>query len=383
MVVAFIPARGGSKSIPLKNIKKFCGKPLIYWNLFALENTSAIDKIIVSTDSDTIRDTVLSFNFKKVTIISRSEITATDTATTECSILEYLSSSQLADDDIFILSQVTSPLTTKEDFELAIEKFTAGKFDSLLSCVRCYRFFWSDDGEPLNYNYMHRPRRQDFSGQLMENGAIYISKVKNIKQSGNRLSGKIGIYEMKEETAFEIDEEHDWIILEQLMYKKQGENFASNKKIKLFISDIDGVLTDGGMYYSEKGDELKKFNAKDGMAFELLKNKGIMTALITSEKTKIAQARADKLKINYLIQNSKNKGKLDSALALCNKLNIDISNVLYVGDDINCKELLEQAGFAFCPSDAVECIKNIKNITVCNKSGGKGVIREIVDTLFL
>lgn len=108
----------------------------------------------------------------------------------------------------------------------------------------------------------------------MENGALYINSVRNIVSLRNRLSGKIGLYVMPEYTATEIDEPDDWIILEHLMQRHMLSRSANGKKkIKLFLSDVDGVLTDGGMYYSEKGDELKKFNTRDGMAFRLLHEK--------------------------------------------------------------------------------------------------------------
>ena len=112
-VIAFIPARGGSKSIPLKNIKGLCGKPLIYWSIKAL-NRSIVDKIVVATDSDVIRKTVLEFNFSKVEIYDRDSRNATDDASTESVMLEYIEKSELLDSDIFMLVQATSPFTHPE-----------------------------------------------------------------------------------------------------------------------------------------------------------------------------------------------------------------------------------------------------------------------------
>ena len=219
MAVAFIPARGSSKSIPLKNIKHLNGKPLIYWSIVALQNTAYVDEIIVATDSEEIAKTVVSFNFSKVKIYMRKAENATDTATTESVMLEYIEQSNLQNDDIFMLVQATSPLTQTKHFEKALELYNKNKYDSLLSCVRNYRFFWNDDGTSKNYDYRNRPRRQDFDGQLMENGAFYINTVGGIKKYQNRLCGKIGIYEMPEYTATEIDEPGDWIIVENIMKK--------------------------------------------------------------------------------------------------------------------------------------------------------------------
>lgn len=385
-VVAFIPVRGGSKSIPLKNIKEFCGKPLVCWNVEALQNANRIDEIIVATDSDKIKEVLKSSNYSKVKIFDRNEENAKDTASTESVILEYLNKdgSKLDGNDIFMLVQATSPLTQSLHFSEALDQYFNNNYDSLITCVRSYRFFWNENGTSQNYDYSKRPRRQDFNGTLMENGAFYINTVQNIKKDKNRLSGKIGIYEMPEYTSAEIDEPDDWFILENLMKKyvlninKKENDFS---RIKLFLSDVDGVLTDGGMYYSENGDELKKFNTRDGMAFQLLREHGIKIGIVTSENTNIVKNRSKKLKMDYLIQGKAFGGKLDAVKNLCEKENINLSEVAYVGDDLNCFDLLSSVGFAFCPKDACSKIKKIDAVYVMDKIGGDGVIRKIVDDI--
>ena len=283
--IAFIPVRGGSKSIPLKNIKPFCGKPLVCWNIEALERCPHVDKIIVATDSDEIWQTVDKQNYQKTTLYRRSAENACDTASTESVMLEYIRYAQPVDTDIFMLVQATSPLTETIHFTEALQMFHQGEYDSIITCVRNYRFFWKEDGSSINYDYRNRPRRQNFKGMLMENGAFYISTVGNVKESQNRLSGNIGIYEMPEYTATEIDEPDDWIVLEELMRRHVlSKNHKKDyKDIRLFLSDVDGTLTDGGMYYSENGDELKKFNTRDGMGMNMLQNAGVKTGIVTSE----------------------------------------------------------------------------------------------------
>ena len=215
--IAFIPVRGGSKSIPLKNIKLFCGKPLVCWNIEALEACNLVDEVIVATDSDDIWNTVESRHYTKTKLYRRSAENACDTASTESVMLEYIQYAQLPKENIFMLVQATSPLTEDIHFTEALQMYSKGGYDSILTCVRNYRFFWNENGSSMNYDYMNRPRRQNFQGTLMENGAFYINTVGNILKSGNRLCGKIGIYEMPEYTATEIDEPDDWIILESLM----------------------------------------------------------------------------------------------------------------------------------------------------------------------
>lgn len=215
--IAFIPVRGGSKSIPLKNIKPFCGKPLVCWNIEALEACPLIDEVVVATDSDEIEQVVLAGNYKKSHIYRRSAENACDSASTESVMLEYIHYAQLSQEVIFMLVQATSPLTQTSHFTEALKQYGQGKYDSMLTCVRNKRFFWNVDGTSMNYDYKHRPRRQEFDGMLMENGAFYINTVANILKSGNRLSGCIGIYEMPEYTSFEIDEPDDWAVMENLM----------------------------------------------------------------------------------------------------------------------------------------------------------------------
>ena len=174
--IAFIPVRGGSKSIPLKNIKLFCGKPLVCWNIEALENCSLVDEIVIATDSDEIECAVVAQSYKKTVIYRRLAENASDTATTESVMLEYIKLAKLNELDVFMLVQATSPLTGTLHFTEALSIYKQGKYDSMLTCVRNYRFFWNEDGTPLNYDYHKRPRRQNFSGMLMENGAFCLRR---------------------------------------------------------------------------------------------------------------------------------------------------------------------------------------------------------------
>lgn len=381
-VIAFIPVRGGSKSIPLKNIKPFCGKPLVCWNIEALENCSEVDEVIVATDSDAIWTTVEKQNYKKTKLYRRSAENACDTASTESVMLEYIHNANISEDNIFMLVQVTSPLTETTHFSEALQMYAKGEYDSIITCVRNFRFFWNEDGTSMNYDYMNRPRRQNFNGMLMENGAFYINIVKNILGNGNRLGGKIGIYEMPEYTATEIDEPDDWIILENLMRKHVlAHTSADAPSIKLFLSDIDGTLTDGGMYYSENGDELKKFNTRDGMGMSMLREKGIKVGIVTSEDRDLNKRRAEKLNLDFFYQGKKNGGKLSVAQEICEKMGISLNEVAYIGDDVNCIELLSAVGLAACPADATDKVKAIPGIKVMSKKGGEGCVREFCEML--
>ncbi|MBD5509247.1 MAG: acylneuraminate cytidylyltransferase family protein [Lachnospiraceae bacterium] len=235
MYAALIPVRGGSKSIPLKNVKEFCGKPLVYWTVKAANECKKIDKVYVSTDSKVIRETVKGFGFEKVEVIGRSGKNATDTASTESVMAEFAYNYQF---DNLILIQATSPLLMREDLEKGIELFEQPGVDSVLSSVRQKRFCWKErDGysHPVNYDFNHRPRRQEFDGYLVENGAFYIISKPLFLATNCRLAGNIKTVEMSEDTYYEIDEPSDWIIMEELMKRRQ-KKLSQNKipPIKLF-----------------------------------------------------------------------------------------------------------------------------------------------------
>lgn len=377
MNIAFIPVRGGSKSIPLKNIKEMNGKPLVYWTVKAACESDNIDKVYVATDSDIIKSTVENFDFDKVCVISRSAESASDTASTEFAMLEFADKYTF---DNIVLIQATSPLLKAADIDGGFELFNTENCDSVLSVVRQYRFIWENDKNgtalPVNYDVFNRPRRQDFNGFLMENGAFYITSKELLLKSQNRVSGKIKAYEMSEDTAFEIDEPNDWIIIEQLMRK--SEKKLRNKKIKMLLTDCDGCLTDGGMYYSENGDELKKFNTRDGMAFAMLREKGIITGIVTGENVELNRRRAEKMRVDELHMGISDKLTVVKELAL--KYGLTLDEIAYVGDDINDLPVLKMVGLSCCPNDAVEEVKAAVDY-ISDVKGGNGVIRNVFDNV--
>jgi len=217
MNIAFIPARCGSKSIRFKNIKEFCGKPLIYWSLLTLQKSALIDEVYVATDCSDISNIVENFDFKKVKVYLRDGENAKDESSTEAVMIEFLQKNSFAGDDLFLLVQATSPTTTTQDIDTAIKKLQDENKDSLLSVVREKKFFWDDNAKPINYDFRNRPRRQDFNGILLENGAFYINTVANVLRDKNRLSGEIALYEMQDYNNIDIDEEVDWAIAETYM----------------------------------------------------------------------------------------------------------------------------------------------------------------------
>jgi len=150
------------------------------------------------------------------------------------------------------------------------------------------------------------------------------------------------------------------------------------KKIKLVISDVDGVLTDGGMYYSEKGEELKKFNTRDGMAVELLQKNKIPVILMTKENSKIVLQRAKKIRIKKLYIGIINKE--EKLPEICKKFKVSLKDIAYIGDDINDLEIMKKVGFSASPNNAIDQVKK-KSHYICKLNGGEGVLREVVELI--
>ena len=209
MIRAIIPARAGSKGIESKNIKSFLGKPLIEWVIRAVEGAGIVP--VVATDGDEIADIALGLGAE---VFRWSKESAGDLTPTEHVVFEWMD--KFDSSDIVIVAQATSPYTTSSDIVRVMNMI--GSYDSVVSVQRVYRFFWEDSPSgvyAMNYTPSDRPMRQNNKGVLMENGALYVSTVGAMVESGCRVSGKIGAWEM--DYGFELDSLEDWKIGEKIM----------------------------------------------------------------------------------------------------------------------------------------------------------------------
>lgn len=360
-----------------------CGKPLVYWTVAAACGCNAIDAVYVATDSEQIRETVGAFkaeggDFAKVQVIARSAESASDTASTESAMLEFANALEF---EHIVLIQATSPLLTSDDLDRGFALYEEEDTDSVLSVVRQKRFNWNVDAagnaKEINYDCFHRPRRQEFDGYCVENGAFYITSRQRLLDTGNRISGRIKACEMSEDTFFEIDEPEDWLIIEMLLERRLRAQH-DKCRIKMLLTDCDGCLTDGGMYYSENGDELKKFSTQDGLGFRLLREQGILGGIVTGEDTKLVARRAQKLKLDVLKMGVRDK--LTVVKELCNEYGVALSEVAYVGDDVNDLELLKAVGFSASVPNALKVVRDSVDF-VTERPGGSGAIREVIEKI--
>lgn len=371
--IAFIPVRGGSKSIPLKNIKRMLNKPLVFWVIDAALKSKLYSAIVISTDHDEIKALINNHYGDALRIIERSLDVSTDIATTESVMLEFSEKYQF---DTITLLQATSPLLESTHLINAFAEYKKKKYDSLLSVVNQKRFIWEKTANnfyvPTNYDLSKRPRRQNQKGFWVENGAFYITKRELLIKSKNRISKNIGIYEMPESSYFEIDEPNDWVVVESLLKKSYEKQFDLSK-IKCVLTDVDGVLTDAGMYYSNKGHALTKFNTRDGMGFKKLKNAGFIVGVISGESNDMSLKRFKKLNLDVIRLGVSDKST--ELTNICKEYNLNFENIAYIGDDLNDLEILNNVGFSASPADGEYAIKAIVDF-VTKEKGGHGAFRE-------
>ena len=369
--IGFIPLRKGSKGIVNKNKRKMVGRPLFTWVL-GEAIFSNLDEIYIYTDDEEIMAFVeKEYHWtNKVKALLRSKDSANDTASTEFAMLEFCESLNY-DFDVFCLLQATSPFTKSEDINTCLSKIDE-HYDSALTVVNTHRFLWNEDGTPINYTPLKRPRRQDFKGLLIENGAVYTTTKASLQNSKNRVGDKVALVKMLEESLMEIDTESDWIAVESLLIERQ-KRAKESKRITHIVLDVDGVFTDGTITYTEDGEHTKSFDMRDGMGLEILRQFDVEVLIMTSENSQLVAKRMEKLKIEQVFLGVKDKYTLLKNIVT--KDNISFSNVAYMGDDVNDLTNICSVGWSFAPNNATDIVK-INADVVLAKNSGAGAIRE-------
>jgi len=342
--IAIIPLRKGSKTILGKNKRKLVGRHLFCWVLTEAI-FSNLDEVYVFTDDLSIKEFVENqYQWSpKVKVLLRNNENANDSASTE--------------------------------INKCLAKITDESFDSVVSVVRTHRFTWNEDGTPKNYNIFKRPRRQDFEGLLIENGAVYASTKEAFLESKNRVSGKIGLIKMPEESLLEIDTKTDWVAIEHILINRLKKG-KETSKITHLVLDVDGVFTDGSVFYSKDGELSKQFDMRDGMGLEILRETGVEVMVMTSEQSEIVAQRMKKLKIKDVFLGVKDK------YAYLNKIVIEkslsLNNIAYVGDDVNDLANICSVGWSLIPKNATLIVKQYADVILPYNSGN-GAIRSACD----
>ncbi len=378
-VIAIIPARGGSKSIPGKNIISFCGKPLIAWSIECALQSGCVDKVYVTTDDVEIAEVSRRYGAE---VIMRPAELATDTASSDAALLHAIAEIEKQKKvDVVLFLQATSPLRTSNDIADAVALFFKERADSLFSAAKLDDFCaWKKDGNEYHsatFDYLNRGRRQDREPYFLENGSLYLFKNELFKKNKNRMGGKIAVSLMPLWKSYEIDNADDLETCEYYMKRKilggEQQNIIFDN-IELVVYDFDGVFTDNKVTLSENGIESVVVNRADGLAIDLLKQLGIRQIIISTETNSVVAARANKLKLQVMrgVENKK-----DVLCRYCMDNRIDLKKVVYVGNDINDYEAMTSVGYPVCPSDAVREVREMSKL-VLGAKGGEGVVRELL-----
>lgn len=377
MRLAIIPARGGSKRIPRKNLIRLGGIPLLTHSIRHAQDSRSVDQVIVSTDDDEIASVAIG---EGAEVIHRPATLSGDDASSESALIHVLDTRRDAgksDPDLIVFLQCTSPVRDQGDVDRAIEALERHDADSALSVCETKRFIWkagADGPAPVNYDFRARKREQDFDPQYQENGSIYLCKPWILRQHNNRLGGRIVLYEMDYWSSFQIDTPEDVELCEWILGKRRPAGGRWPAELGLVVFDFDGVMTDGTVIVHQNGESVV-CSRRDGLGVEALRRAGVPALVLSKETNPIVTARADKLKIPCV------QGIDDKAAFLRRYLDehgIPASSVAFVGDDINDIECLKMVGLPVVVQDAHPAARR-EAALVLNAPGGRGAVREFCD----
>lgn len=378
--VGIIPARGGSKGIPRKNLQIVGGKSLVGRCVSSLSFALGNDAVFVSTD-DT--DIALEVACHGGGVIDRHEDIAGDTASSEAAILHALEvlEGQGQKPDVVVFAQCTSPFIAPEEVTYAVEQVASGKYDVMFAAVQSHSFIWhkTPEGRMEGINHTHlkpRLRRQDMEPQYRETGAFYVMKADGFKKTKNRFFGRVGIVD-SQMPPFEIDDPDDLILAKAFAANHASKNSKKLRNLKLLVMDFDGVHTDDTVIVLPDGSEAVTCSRRDGMGLELLRKAGFKLLILSKETNTIVQRRAQKLNIPCLNAVEDKESILDQWLSVNS---ISWNETAYVGNDVNDIACMRRAGFSFCPLDAHTKAKSEAD-WVLEAAGGKGAVREVCDLL--
>uniref|UniRef100_A0A4W4GLG8 N-acylneuraminate cytidylyltransferase n=1 Tax=Electrophorus electricus TaxID=8005 RepID=A0A4W4GLG8_ELEEL len=377
-VAALILARGGSKGIPLKNIKILAGVPLIGWVVRAALNSELLDSVWVSTDHDEIERVA---NLWGAQVIRRSPEVSRDSSSSLETIQEFL---RLRPEvDIVCHIQATSPCLHPYHINEALKMITDKGYDYVFSVVRRHQFRWSEVNKgkngkntiPLNINLAKRPRRQDWAGELFENGSFYFYK-REILENGLQQCGRIAYYEMLPEHSVDIDVDIDWPVAEErvLRFGYFGQNKPAH--FRLLLCSVSGCLTDGQMYTSASGEELVSTNTRDLTAIGMLQR----------EKTEVyvcVYRWVGFLEAGVFVIDLKSRELLQAEVeCLLKDRGLQWEDVAYFGTDTQDLDCLLKAGLSGVPPDAPVAAMIAAKYT-CHSPSGRGALREFAQHILL
>jgi N-acylneuraminate cytidylyltransferase len=384
-VLCVIPARGGSKGIPRKNIKSLAGKPLIYYSITAALQSKSVSRAIVSTEDNEIAKIAKEFG-ADVPFLRPEELAKDNVHSVYVTIdvLEKLKERESYAPDVVIMLLPTSPLATSKHIDDAVSLYFQHNKGSVISVcpfelpILAIRKIEKSKIKPLFNVKNFNVRRQDAELYFV-NAALYIAKPEDLIKNQTFHGDEVYPYIMSKEDSLDINDEHDFKIAEFIISKKHTDNtkqfFRSIKSIDLIVYDFDGVMTDNRVFVSKDGRETVRINRADGLGINMIKKLGISQLILSTEKDPIVAVRAKKVGLPVLHSIDDKKEALAN---YCHQHNFSLKKVIYIGNDMNDYDVMNAVGIPVAPADAHINILNLAKV-VLNSKGGYGVIRELAD----
>lgn len=382
-ILAIIPARGGSKGIPRKNVRLLNGKPLIAYTIEQALKTPSVSRVVVSTDDAEIGAVSQQYGAE---VVWRPANISGDLASSESAllyVLEYLEQSEGYCPDLTVFLQCTAPLTLAEDIESTIQVLLREQADSAVAVVPFHYFIWREsevgDAVGINHDKQRRLLRQQREPEYLEAGAVYVMRTALFREMKHRFFGKTALYVMPGERRLEIDDPVDFRVAEVLLRERQQQERINMlpDPIAAVVFDFDGVFTDNKVIVFEDGTEAVVCDRGDGMGIAQLKRLGIPVLVLSTEKNPVVMRRCEKLGIEGL------HGLSDKATALvswASQHQIELSQAVYIGNDINDLACMRLVGCGVITNDAHPEVRPAAKI-VLDSDGGRGAVREIIDLI--
>ena len=384
-VIAIIPARGGSKGIPRKNVLPLLGRPLLVHSIEHARRAPSVGRIFVSTDDGEIAAVAAAAGAE---VIPRPAALSGDRASSEQAlvhVLDHLRDTEGWEPELVVFLQATSPLRGEADVEAAISTLRRERADSLFSGSVIHGFAWRQGAgrlSPVNYDPTRRPMRQDLDETILEeNGSIYVFRPAILREHGSRLGGRIAVYRQDPLHSLQIDEPADLETMARLMAAGEGAPAAGAPEggeaalaaARLVVLDFDGVLTDNRVRVAEDGAESVVCHRGDGWGIRRLRESGLEVVVLSTETNPVVGARCRKLGIACL-QGIADKGEMLRTLA--RERGLEARQVVYVGNDGNDADCLRWAGVPIVVADAEDEVRSLARL-ITRRPGGAGAVREV------
>lgn len=378
-VVAVIPARGGSKGVPGKNLRPVGGVPLVARAVRAASLAERVDRVVVSTDDDAIAAVARTWGAE---VVDRPAELAGDTASSESALLHAVDALAGVDVGVLVFLQATSPFLRPADLDDAVARVVAGDRDVVFSAVESWGFLWrdGDDAVGVNHDRAVRPRRQDREPEYLESGGFYVLDAAGFRRSGHRFFGRVGIQPVPERTAIEIDTEEQLELanaIAPLVDGPAGVRGTPAIDVDAVVTDFDGVHTDDTVLVAQDGTEHVRVSRSDGWGVGMLRRAGVPVLILSTEQNPVVASRGRKLGVEVRHGVDDKAGALRAWAA---EHGFDLARIAYLGNDVNDLECLRIVGWPVVVPGAHPRVRAVARV-VLGRSGGDGAVRELAEAV--